>query len=126
MIAGHGIDLVEIGRIRDILKKYGDRFIKRHFHPSEIERSRRYLDPSAYFAARFAAKEAFSKAVGTGFTGFAPKDVIVVSENGKPPRIMFSEKLTAIFPDISESDFLLSLSHEKGMAVASVIREKNR
>ena len=125
MIAGHGIDLVEIGRIKDILAKYGKRFMERHFHKREIERSRRYHDPSAYFAARFAAKEAFSKALGTGFIGFAPIDVIVVSENGKPPRIAFSEKLERKFPDISESDFLLSISHEKGMAVASVIRIKN-
>lgn len=124
MIAGHGIDLVEIGRIRDILAKYGERFLKKHFHTSEIERSKRYFDPSAYFAARFAAKEAFSKAVGTGFTGFAPIDVIVVSENGKPPRIAFSEKLKSRFPDVRESDFLLSLSHEKGMAAASVIQVK--
>ncbi len=125
MIAGHGIDLVEIGRIREILAKYGEKFLKRHFHPDEIERSRRYYDPSAYFSARFAAKEAFSKAVGTGFTGFAPIDVFVVSENGKPPRLAFSEKLKNKFPDLSESDFLLSLSHEKGMAVASVIQIKN-
>ena len=122
MVAGHGIDLVDIGRIRAILTKYGGRFVTRHFHPSEIKRSKRSHDPAQYFAARFAAKEAFSKAVGTGFVGFAPIDVIVVSENGKPPRLTFSEKLKARFPDLSENNFLLSLSHEKEMAVASVIR----
>ena len=125
MIAGHGIDLVEIGRIRDILAKYGDKFLKRHFHSSEIENSKRYHDPAQYFSARFAAKEAFAKAMGTGFRGFAPIDVIVVSENGKPPRLAFSEKLKRKFTNLSENSFLLSLSHEKGMAVASVIRIKS-
>ncbi len=125
MITGHGIDLVEIGRIRAILARYGEKFVTRHFHPSEIERSKRCHDPAQYFAARFAAKEAFSKAMGTGFRGFAPIDVIVVSENGKPPHLAFSEKLKNKFPDLSKNNFLLSLSHEKGMAVASVIRIKN-
>jgi holo-[acyl-carrier protein] synthase len=121
MIAGHGIDLVDIGRIRRIIARYGERFIARCFHASEIERSRCYADAAPYFAARWAAKEAFSKAVGTGFIGFGPRDVIIVREKGKPPRVAFSEKLKEKFPDTRESDFALTISHEKEMAVASVI-----
>ena len=125
MIAGHGIDLVDIGRLRRVIAKYGQRFIKRYYHSSEIERSVRYRDPVPYLAGRFAAKEAFSKAMGTGLTGFGMKDVIVKGEANQPPRIEFSEKLKERFPHTAEENLTLSISHEKGMAVASVIWHKN-
>lgn len=125
MIAGHGIDLVDIDRLRRVLAKYGQRFIKRYYHSSEIERSVRYRDPVPYLAGRFAAKEAFSKAMGTGLTGFGMKDVIVKGEANEPPRIEFSEKLKELFPHAVEENLTLSISHEKGMAVASVIWFKN-
>jgi len=113
---------VEVERIKKTLEKFGDRFLNRTFDAKEVAEARRLRDPSQYFASRFAAKEAFSKAVGTGFVGFGFRDVIVLRESGKPPRLEFSEKLREKFPGIKPEQFLLSLSHVRDLAIASVIR----
>jgi len=68
MIGGIGIDTVEIGRIRDSHERLGDRFIERILLPAEIEYCLRHKDPAPSLAARFAAKEAISKAFGTGIS----------------------------------------------------------
>lgn len=125
MIAGHGIDLVEIDRIRKIIEKHGGRFITKYFDSREKSEAEGLKDQASFFASRFAAKEAFSKAIGTGFAGFGFKDVIVLRENNKPPRLDFSETLKKLFPDIKPEDFILSITHEKGMAAASVIWQKS-
>jgi len=121
MIRGHGIDIVEIKRIRSIIGKYGSRFTEKFFTKAEIAGARKLKDPVSYYAARFAAKEAFSKAVGTGFSGFGLGDISVLREEGRPPRLEFSKTIKDLFPDINESGFSVSLSHEKNHAVASVI-----
>ncbi|GMT42597.1 MAG: holo-[acyl-carrier-protein] synthase [bacterium] len=121
MIAGLGVDLVEVERFRRICGRYGDRFLKKNFGESEIKESKRFVDPAPFLAARFAAKEAVSKALGTGFTGFGPKDVIVKRQKGEPPYLEFSQKLKTLFPAADAKDFMLSLSHEKQAAVAMVI-----
>ena len=61
-----GMDLVEIDRIEDSMKKFGDRFLQRIFHPSEVAYAQTQARPATHLAARFAAKEAASKAFGTG------------------------------------------------------------
>src|SRR5262249_12792565 len=66
MICGVGTDVVEIGRIEAALKRYGERFAKRVLCPPELERFHRHRLPASYLAKRFAAKEAFTKALGTG------------------------------------------------------------
>ena len=125
MVAGHGIDIVEVERIRRAIARFGFRFIARIFDALEIDEASKFKDPSQYYASRFAAKEAFSKAVGTGFRGFGPRDVIIVRDADKPPRIEFSQKLREVFPAIRQDDFILSISHEKKMAAASVIMHQN-
>jgi holo-[acyl-carrier protein] synthase len=126
MVAGHGIDIVEIGRVRGALKRFGKKFLARLFDPREIAEGNKFKDPSAYYASRFAAKEAFAKAVGTGFRGFGPIDVAVLRADGQPPHFGFSPKLSARFPGMDAADFLLSISHERGHAIASVIRRGAR
>lgn len=121
MIRGHGIDIVEVKRIRGIIDKYGSRFTDKFFTKAEVGGAKKLDDPVPYYAARFAAKEAFSKAVGTGFRGFGLSDVGILREEGKPPKFEFSERLQSLFSGIKESDFSVSLSHEKNYAVASVI-----
>ncbi len=126
MIAGHGIDLVEIERMRRILSKHGGRFTQKFFDPRENEQAKAFKDPAPFYAARFAAKEAFSKSMGTGFTGFGLGDVAVLRDENGPPHFDFSPRLKKLFPGIEPEDFILSISHEKGMAAASVIRVKKR
>lgn len=121
MILGHGVDIVEIQRIRRIISKYGNRFIEKIFGEAEIMAARFLKDPGPFFASRFAAKEAFAKALGTGFSGFGFRDVVVLRGKGKPPGLSFSEKLQSLHPDANPADFALSLSHEKKFAIASVI-----
>jgi holo-[acyl-carrier protein] synthase len=112
---------VEIDRMRRLLGKYGDRFLEKFFGDAEIERAEKLKDPVPFIASRFAAKEAFSKALGTGFTGFGLKDIVVLRSEGQPPRFLFSERFKRLFPDARQEDFSLSISHEKKHAVASVI-----
>jgi holo-[acyl-carrier-protein] synthase len=69
MIFGIGIDVVENARVADALRRHGDRFIQKIYHVGEAEYCRTMKDPAHHFAARFAAKEAVSNALGTGFAG---------------------------------------------------------
>ena len=122
MVTGHGVDFIEVERIRGAVNRFGERFLRRVFSPSEISEAGRFKDSSQYYASRFAAKEAFSKAVGAGFVGFGLRDVMVVRSVGKPPRFEFSEKLSRKYPRLRPEHFLLSLSHVRDFALASVIR----
>lgn len=86
MILGIGVDLVRISRMKHVLEKWGDRFIKRVFTPGEIEICLKRAFPPSAFALRFAAKEAFTKAVGLGMTqGMIWQDIEVFNDQrGKP------------------------------------------
>ncbi len=122
IVTGHGVDVMEVDRIRRAAERFGERFLRRVFSPAEIAQAGRLVNPWQFYASRFAAKEAFSKALGTGFVGFGLRDVMVVRSAGKPPRFEFSEKLSRNFPGLKPGHFLLSLSHVRAVAVASVIR----
>jgi len=122
MISGIGIDIVEIDRIRSLIKRYGDRFVERVFVPCEISYCRSKNDPAANFAARFAVKEAFVKALGTGMvSGMKFSDVFLESSDRA------EIKLNGIARSIAESKGIASMhasiSHEKGYAIAIVILE---
>lgn len=90
MIIGLGNDMVDIRRIAETLEKYGERFIQRIFTDVEIRKSERRAQRVASYAKRFAAKEACSKALGTGFrAGVFWKDMGVVNEpSGKPTMVL--------------------------------------
>src|SRR2546427_7911085 len=66
MILGIGIDIIEVGRIQASFERFGERFVNRILHPAEIEYCLTHKNPAPFLAARFAAKEAISKAFGTG------------------------------------------------------------
>jgi holo-[acyl-carrier protein] synthase len=90
MIIGLGNDMVDIRRIEETLEKYGERFIQRIFTDTEIRKSEKRAQRAASYAKRFAAKEACSKALGTGFrAGVFWKDMGVVNEpSGKPTMVL--------------------------------------
>lgn len=122
MISGIGIDIVEIDRIRSLIKRYGDRFVERVFAPCEVSYCLNKKDPARSFAARFAVKEAFVKALGTGMVrGMKFNDVSL--ESYERPEI----KLSGIANSIAESKGIASMhasiSHEKDYAIAIVILE---
>ena len=122
MIAGIGIDIVEIERIRGLIERYGSRFIDRVFSPCEISYCRNKKDPSGSFAARFAVKEAFVKALGTGMVG-GMKFNDVSFEFTERPEIKLSGVAESIAKTKGIASMQVSISHEKGYAIAIVILE---
>jgi len=117
MISGIGIDVIEIDRIRSAVKTHGKKFLNKIFTAREIKycTSRKaYKFPE--LAARFAAKEAYSKAIGTGLAGIKFKEIEVVNNKNGKPQIAISGKIL--------KNAHISLSHSLKYAVASVIMEE--
>ncbi|HLQ00792.1 MAG TPA: holo-ACP synthase [Burkholderiales bacterium] len=124
MILGIGTDLCDIGRIGRALERFGERFAERILVGSELERFRRHRKPAAYLAKRFAAKEAFSKALGTGIH-FPVNWHNVWVENARSgkPSLKFSKPLAALLKRRGISNVYVSLTDEIGMACAFVVVE---
>ena len=124
MIYGVGTDLIEIKRVERVLARFGERFAQRILCEPELKRFRAHKQPVAYLAKRFAAKEAFTKALGTGI--HAPANwhgVWVVNLKSGKPQLEFSDDLKKLLEqrDIRRSH--LSLTDEKDIAAATVILE---
>lgn len=124
MILGIGTDLCEVRRIEDALERFGERFAKRILVESELAVFRRRRKSAAYLAKRFAAKEAFSKALGTGIH-FPVNwhNVWVVNDRSGKPAFEFSGPLAALLERRGIEQVHVSLSDEIGMACAFVIAE---
>ena len=124
MIIGTGVDIAEVPRIRESIEKYGDRFLHRIFTEGEV----RYCEAKASrfesYAARFAAKEAGMKALGTGWNnGVRWKDIEVVRPKGQRPTIQFHGQAAAIAAKLGSKNIALSLTHTSEQALAHVILE---
>jgi holo-[acyl-carrier protein] synthase len=124
MILGIGTDLCEISRIEKALERFGERFAQRVLVPSELEVFRRRRKRAAYLAKRFAAKEAFSKAMGTGIH-FPVNwhNVWVVNDRSGAPALEFSKPLAALLKRRGIEKVHISLTDEIGLACAFVIVE---
>ena len=122
MIYGTGIDIVEIKRIKEAMQKEG--FLERFFAESEIEyfKSRKFA--AASVAANFAAKEAFSKALGTGVRGFLLREVEILRDELGKPHIALSGAAKEIVDKAGITGLYVSISHSEEYAVAQVIAEK--
>ena len=124
MIYGNGIDIIDIIRIRKVIDKYGNRFKKRCFSISEIERSEKRKNSVESYAKRYAAKEACAKALGTGLArGVFWKDIEVKNNQFGKPFIKLHGKAKEIFKNISKTSntqIEVSLSDEKKYAIANV------
>ena len=124
MILGIGTDLCEISRIERALVRFGERFAERILVPSELERFRSHRKGAAYLAKRFAAKEAFSKALGIGIR--FPVNwhgVWVDNERSGKPTLKFSGALAAYLKRRGVERVHVSLTDEIGMACAFVVVE---
>ena len=124
MIVGIGTDLCEIGRVQKALERHGERFARKILVETELQRFRKHRKQAAYLAKRFAAKEAFSKAVGTGMRFPVTWQGISV-ENGPSgvPVFRFSEPLQLLLNKRGVAAAHLSLTDETGMACAFVVLE---
>src|SRR5580698_10629307 len=112
MIVGSGIDLVEIARIQQSLERYGKRFLNRVFTPAEQAYCLRKRNAAESFAARFAAKEAGAKALGTGINhGVAWREIEVVREHGSRPTLVFHGRAAEFAARLGVVQTALSLTH---------------
>ena len=122
MIFGTGIDIVNIWRIESMMARWGDLFIGRVFTEREILRCRQRTRPSECFAIRFAAKEAFLKAIGRGLrNGIRWTDIEVENDLLGKPLLSFYRKANEVLETQRIKKALLTLSHERFYAVAHVI-----
>ena len=122
---GLGTDIVDVARIEKLLHDKREEFLARVFTPTEIEYCRGKARPSVHFAARFAAKEAFMKAIGTGWAkgvGFSQIGVCN-NEDGKP-ALEISGEAKAVLDGLGPSFLWLSMSHTREYATATVIIER--
>ncbi len=116
------MDAMEIERIADSLERYGDRFLRHVFTEGEIAYCRRRRDPIPHLAARFAAKEATLKALGTGLSmGVNWRELEVRRERGQAPTMVLRGRTQAIARAKGASRVLLSLSHDGDYAMAQAL-----
>jgi len=121
-IKGIGTDIVEISRVEELISRYGNRFLKRLFLPGEISYCQVKKRPAIHFAARFAAKEAMLKALGTGLSqGINWKDMEICRQPGGAPEFSFSGRVAELCRERGITGSLISLSHEQEFALAFVI-----
>jgi holo-[acyl-carrier protein] synthase len=119
MLYGLGIDMVEVGRIKRALNRWGERFLHRVFTSEERDYCTRKAFPEQSLAARFAAKEAVLKAIGTGLSGgIRWTDVRIVNGKSGRPEVRLGKNITQ---RIGNKKILLSISHTKEFAIAQVI-----
>jgi holo-[acyl-carrier protein] synthase len=121
-VLGLGIDLAEVSRIRALLEKSGDRFKQRVFTEGEISYCDSKADPALHFAARFAAKEAASKALGTGFSeGIGWQDIETTNSGNGAPSIVLHRAAAQRAQSMGVATMMVTLTHTAGMAAASVV-----
>ncbi len=124
MIVGTGIDIAEVPRISQSIARFGDRFIRRIFTEGEIRYCESKANRVERFAARFAAKEAAMKALGTGWNyGVRWRDCEVVRKPGGRPTLMFHGKAGEFATKLGVRNISLSLTHTAEQAMAAVILE---
>jgi holo-[acyl-carrier protein] synthase len=125
MIVGTGVDIVEIERIRKLTERLNGRFIDRVFTPAEQEFCQKRRDPAPHFAARFAAKEALFKALGTGWAkGVTWLDAEVRRTEKEAPVMVLHGETENQSVRLGAERVHLSLSHSDQWAIAMVILEK--
>lgn len=124
MILGVGIDIIEVARIRSAHARFGDRFLQRILRPGEIDYCLGYKDPAPHLAARFAAKEAASKAFGTGIGAHLSwRDLEVCRKETGEPFWLLHDKGIELLRSKNGRVIHLSLSHTEHHATAVAILE---
>lgn len=123
-IRGIGVDVIQVQRLVGSLERFGAKFEARLFTPSELEYCKRHKDPLPHLAARFAAKEAASKAIGTGMSGGVGfKQFEVHQPGGQVPTLEFHGAALERFKALGATGSFLSLTHDGGLAIACVVIE---
>jgi len=120
-IIGLGFDATDIPRVRDVLARYGERFLRRIFTDAEVAYCMRQRDPVPSLAGRFASKEATMKALGTGHSrGVLWKDIEVLRHGG-PPQLRLTGGALRRFEAMHARRSLLTITHAETLAMAQVL-----
>lgn len=118
MIIRTGIDVVEIRRVEEVIQRYGERFLQRVFTPQEIQR---YRSRSPSLAARFAAKEAVSKALGCGIGAVSWLEIEVIHDVSHQPVLVLHGKALQEAQTRGIQGWSVSLTHTQELAIAVVV-----
>ena len=124
MILGLGIDIIEVARIRQSHERFGERFLQRILRPAEIAYCLGYRDPAPFLAARFAAKEAVSKAFGTGIgRHLGWQDMEVARKDSGEPFIILHSNGQTLLQQRGAKQILVSISHTQNHAAVVALLE---
>ena len=124
MTLGVGIDIIEVARIAASYEKFGERFVNRILLPDEIAYCRSHRNPAPFLAARFAAKEAVSKAFGTGIGAqLGWQDIEIRRKESGEPFVVLHGKGQDLFAARGAKQLLVSLSHTQTYAAATAVLE---
>jgi holo-[acyl-carrier protein] synthase len=124
MILGLGIDIIEVARIESSYAKFGERFLDRILHPNEVQYCLSHRAPGPFLAARFAAKEAISKAFGTGIGAqLGWQDMEVGRKESGEPFVILHERASELMKTRRATALRISLSHTQNYAAAVAILE---
>ncbi len=122
MVLGVGTDMIEIERVEESIERYGERFLARVFTPEEIAYCQQKRNSAESFAARFAAKEAGAKALGTGISrGVSWKEIEVRRVMGERPTLHWSGRAAERAEAMGIHSVELSLTHSRTVAMAMVM-----
>lgn len=125
MVAGLGMDLMEISRIEESIARFGERFLSRVYTSSEIAFCQKKKNSAESFAARFAAKEAAAKALGTGISrGVSWQEIEIVRHPGERPEVVFHGRAAERALVLGVLSATVSLTHSREIAMAVVVLEK--
>lgn len=125
MILGTGIDIIEVGRIASAYQRFGERFVQRILLASELEYCFSHKNPAPFMAARFAAKEAISKAFGTGIGAeLGWQDMEIRRRESGQPYVVLHGKGLELFARRAATSLHISLSHTEAHATAVAMLER--
>ena len=125
MILGVGIDIIEVARIASSYEKFGERFVNRVLHADEIAYCLSHKNPAPFLAVRFAAKEAISKAFGTGIgASLGWQDMEIRRKKSGEPFVVLHGNGKKLFKSRRAKNLLISLSHTVNYAAATAVLER--
>lgn len=120
-----GIDVIDIDRFEGVLERK-PRFLQRYFHQEELDSLKTRKNFARHLAGRFAAKEAIVKAMGTGFSGFSLKEIVVLNDKSGKPLVRLEGKALQVCKELGIEEFALSISFSKNTVVASAVAIKRK
>jgi holo-[acyl-carrier protein] synthase len=125
VIYGIGVDVVQVERIAAARARHGEQFARRILMPEELDAYTRAKRPERFLAMRFAGKEAFAKALGTGFAhGIWVRDIGIVQDRRGRPDVVWSERGRALCRELGVGAGFVSLTDEAGLVVAFAVLER--